>query len=873
MRILTCSLLLTAVAFADPKCRFAGAYDQSDLVQNTQVREEFLQKVIQQEAKFIKEIGYDQRTGLTLDGQQINSKTGMPIESPNRYTSASNEAIHIALLAKELNGESDTNMIYTKEEALEILRKKIQTYERLLKEYPQTPSFPSKIYINAQNESLAVDIENEVSQQENAKLFWASYGLLEVLESQHSQEIELISKLRDFKDSIIRHSVQNIQEDSLNYQKSSNLYESMMYLFADLPENQMQIIHSKLSKSLQIVDSQIYGDEHWDLIFFPYQDSEGYVKIIEENFKKWTHEMNQKELPGLVVYANQEMISPSTTTGLFLVNKPVATAWYHSTLSGPAVQTQYGSVDAIHFTGSEVSKTLSWEAKITPVLGMMDGLSHIVKQRMIREKVYQKFIQLAERQASQVRKTKDNENHDLSYALPQATFTKPREDFTSCRLRDFPQDFVFGTATAAFQVEGASTTNGRGPSIWDDLCAIKGRIRNGDDGTVADDFYHKYEQDIKMIADLGIKHFRMSLSWSRILPKGTIDQVNQEGVDFYNAVFDTLIAHGITPWVTLFHWDLPSALQDKTDTGAWLGTKIIGQFNDYAEFCFKTYGSKIKKWLTFNEPWTFAWEGYGLGSNAPGRCTSSRYRDDCDTVGGGGNSGTEPYIVSHNVILAHGTAVKTYRDKYQKQQQGQIGWTLNSNYGMPWNVSEPDDYKAVDISTTFMFGWYMDPVAFGKYPDVMIEAVGDRLPKFTDEQVALIKGSYDFIGVNHYTSLYYQRNLSKPKLDWGSDAQCEGSPTNASGHLIGPRAENDWLYIVPTGMRGQLNWINDRYPQDSEKLGIIIFENGASVPGESSMKLVDAVHDTFRLEAHKAYISNLKDAITLDGVNNGSSLC
>eukprot|EP00347_Sterkiella_histriomuscorum_P021037 403335503 len=839
MRILTCSLLLTAVAFADPQCRFAGSYSQSDIVQNTQVREEFLQKVIQQEAKFIKEIGYDQRTGLTLDGQQIDSKTGMPIESPDRYTSATSEAIHIALLAKVLNGDPSTNLIYTKEEALEILRKKIQSLEQVQNQYPSSPSM-----ININTQSKFIDRQNGVSQNENAKLFWASYGLLEVLEGTYSDEVELIQRWKSFLDTLIENSVLNTQENTQNDQKSSDLYDNMMYLFTDLSDSEILKTKSSQTNTLIDTDKEFLKNGHFDLLFLPYHDNKEYIRNYEDHLKSRIQEINERQLPGLTAYANQELINPSFTTGLFLVNKPVATAWYHNFLSGPAAQTQYGSVDFMHISGSEVSKTLSWESKITPVLGMMGGLSEIVKKRMIRDQIYHKFIQYS--------------NNNL---------LKHQEDFTSCRLRDFPQDFAFGSATAAFQIEGASTTNGRGPSIWDDLCAIKGRIKDGDDGTVADDFYHKYEQDIKMISDLGIKNFRMSLSWSRILPKGTVDQVNQEGVDFYNAVFDALIAHGITPWVTLYHWDLPSALQDKTDTGSWLGTKIIGQFNDYADFCFKTFGSKVKKWLTFNEPWTFTWDGYGHGSYAPGRCTNGLYRDDCDTVGGGGNSSTEPYIASHTVILAHGTAVKTYRDKYQKQQQGQIGWTLNSNFAYPFNASEPDDVEAVDVITTFMFGWYMDPVVYGKYPDVMIEAVGDRLPKFTDEQVELIKGSYDFIGLNHYTSNYVRRDKTIKTTDWGSDSQCIQSPTNATGHVIGPRAENSWLYIVPNGIRDQLNWINNRYPKVTEKLGIIIFENGASVQNESAMALVDAVHDTFRLNSHKGYISNVKDAITLDGVN------
>lgn len=196
--------------------------------------------------------------------------------------------------------------------------------------------------------------------------------------------------------------------------------------------------------------------------------------------------------------------------------------------------------------------------------------------------------------------------------------------------------------------------------------------------------------------NLGVKNFRMSLSWSRLLPVGTVDNVNQKGVDFYNNVLDALIAAGIQPWVTLFHWDLPSALQGKGSTDAWLGTKIIDQFNDYADFCFKTFGPKVKRWLTFNEPWTFTWLGYGTGTNAPGRCTQGTVRKDCDSVGGGGNTATEPYIVTHNIILAHGTAVKTYRDKYQKDQGGLIGWTLNTDFAEPFDPSNPDDVKAVD---------------------------------------------------------------------------------------------------------------------------------------------------------------------------------
>ena len=144
--------------------------------------------------------------------------------------------------------------------------------------------------------------------------------------------------------------------------------------------------------------------------------------------------------------------------------------------------------------------------------------------------------------------------------------------------------------------------------------------------------------------NLGLKNFRMSISWSRILPTGTIETINQEGVDFYNNMFNVAIHAGITPWVTLFHWDVPSGVHNRTDTGSFLSSDIIDKFNAYADFCFKTFGDRIKHWITFNEPWTHSWNGYGTGSNAPGRCSTER----CKVTGGGGNASTEPYIAAHN---------------------------------------------------------------------------------------------------------------------------------------------------------------------------------------------------------------------------------
>lgn len=225
---------------------------------------------------------------------------------------------------------------------------------------------------------------------------------------------------------------------------------------------------------------------------------------------------------------------------------------------------------------------------------------------------------------------------------------------------------IWGVATAAYQIEGAWNEGGRGPSIWDDFCDKPGRIANGDDGTVADDFYHRYKEDIALMKELGYEYFRMSISWSRVFPDGTRASLNPEGVQFYHTIIDELLANGIKPFVTLFHWDIPSGIAQDLGKDGFLGYASTDYFNDYADFCFAEYGDKVKYWLTFNEIQTYSWIGYGNGAHAPGRC-SSYANPDCEWVGGGGDSGTEPYLVAHNSLIAHAKAAKTYREKYQKQ--------------------------------------------------------------------------------------------------------------------------------------------------------------------------------------------------------------
>jgi beta-glucosidase len=425
----------------------------------------------------------------------------------------------------------------------------------------------------------------------------------------------------------------------------------------------------------------------------------------------------------------------------------------------------------------------------------------------------------------------------------------------------FPQNFDWGTATAAFQVEGGWNVSGRGPSIWDYFTTFPGRIYDNQTAQVADDFYHRYPEDIKIIKELGVKNFRVSISWTRIFPTGDSTSPNQEGVKFYSDLFDSLLSAGIEPWVTLYHWDLPQTFNNFTSQSGWLDPDTAYRFNEYADFCFSTFGNRIKNWITMNEIQTFTWIGYGVGVHAPGRC-SPQIGDWCQKIGGGGNSSTEPYIAAHNALIAHGLAVKTYREKYQRVQRGKIGMTISSGFAVPFNTSEPKDIEAVNIAVAFQYGWFADPQVFGKYPKEMTDLItGSRLPNFTDYTSELLKGSYDFLGLNYYSSSY-AKWTGVPGSVYGNDTRIESSPYNASGHLIGPFAESTWLNVYPEGLRGILNWIKDRYNSPI----IYIFENGVSCPGESQLPEAIALNDTFRMNYIQDHITQMIYAYDYDFV-------
>jgi beta-glucosidase len=425
-----------------------------------------------------------------------------------------------------------------------------------------------------------------------------------------------------------------------------------------------------------------------------------------------------------------------------------------------------------------------------------------------------------------------------------------------------PQDFAWGSATAAFQVEGAWNLSGRGACIWDYFQSFPNVIHNNDTAHIADDFYDRYASDILLMQQLGIKSFRLSFSWTRLLPTGDVDNINQAGVAFYNQLLDALLSAGIEPYVTLYHWDLPQTYNNLTNTSTWLDPDMPNKFNRYADFCFATFGSKVKYWLTMNEIQTFAWIGYGVGVHAPGRCSPSP-GNQCQQIGGGGNSSTEPYIVGHNALLAHALAVQTYRTKYQSQQQGKIGMTINSGFALPWNSSVQADVQAVNTAVAFSYGWFADPMVFGQYPPEMTSVItGNRLPTFNSSMSQLIKGSFDFLGLNYYAS-FYVNYTGVVGDNFGNDGRYATSPWNASGYLIGPFAASPWLNVYPEGLRGILNWIRRRYGNPP----VYIFENGVSCPGENDLPEDVAIHDNFRMNYVYNHVMNMMDAIVNDGCN------
>lgn len=403
-------------------------------------------------------------------------------------------------------------------------------------------------------------------------------------------------------------------------------------------------------------------------------------------------------------------------------------------------------------------------------------------------------------------------------------------------MKEFPENFIWGTATSSYQIEGGWMEGGKGPSIWDIFTHIPGKIIDGRNGDMSCDHYHRYRDDIALMAAMGLKAYRFSIAWPRIQPSGR-GAPNPDGIRFYSELIDALLENGIDPWVTLYHWDLPAALQ--AEHNGWLDPAIADAFAAYAGICFDRFGDRVRNWITINEPWAVCTLGYGTGIHAPGRI-----------------SRTEPYIAAHNILRAHGRAVSLYRDRFLARQHGRIAMVNNCDWREPL-TDAPEDRDAAERAVQFFLGWFADPLYRGEYPEVMRQRVGQRLPPFSPDDAALIKGSNDFFGLNHYSTMYashLRRGKNGGVTSTGNVGVADDQDVRLSMDPVWRRTTMGWP-VVPRGFRTLLHWIHTRYGGPD----IVVAENGCALDDQ-----VDGggeVRDDARIDFLREYIGECHEAI------------
>ena len=389
----------------------------------------------------------------------------------------------------------------------------------------------------------------------------------------------------------------------------------------------------------------------------------------------------------------------------------------------------------------------------------------------------------------------------------------------------FPKDFVWGAATASFQIEGAAWTDGRGESIWDHFCRLPGRVAKGDTGDVACDHYNRFGEDVDLMAWMGLQSYRFSVAWPRIYPNGE-GPVNQKGIDFYKRLVEKLLSKGITPCVTLYHWDLPQELQYK---GGWTNRDVAYRFAEYAETMYRALGDVVPQWSTHNEPFCAALLGYGSGEHAPG------YRDWPAAI-----------RASHHLLLSHGLAVDAFRALGLK---GQVGLTLNATVPYPATDSEMDRWAAHRMDG-WHNRWFFDPVFKGAYPADMLEYYSQTMPfdYVLPGDLEVISRPIDFLGINYYTRAVVKYDPESPWLGGVGSV-----PKTA------PVTDQDWE-IVPDSLYDLLTRIGREWTGD---LPLYMHENGCAMPD----KLVDGkVEDTGRIAFLQAHFERCHKAMQ-DGVN------
>lgn len=390
--------------------------------------------------------------------------------------------------------------------------------------------------------------------------------------------------------------------------------------------------------------------------------------------------------------------------------------------------------------------------------------------------------------------------------------------------KDFGPNFTFGVATAAYQIEGGQG-DGRGPSIWDSFSATPGNVHNGDTGINACNHYELWPHDLDLIRDGGFDSYRFSFAWPRLIPEGT-GAVNQAGLDFYDRLIDGMLERGIKPYATLYHWDLPSALQDK---GGWMNRDIASWFGDYAALVAQKFGDRLTATATINEPWCVAFLSHYLGIHAPG------YRDIRAAA-----------RAMHHVLFAHGTAIDALRANGAKS----LGIVLNLEKSEA-ATDRPEDRAAMNLGDAIFNRWYLGGVLKGKYPQEVTTWLGDHLPKGYEKDMDVVSRPLDWLGINYYTRGLYKAGeaggnpieqikgpLEKTDIGW------EIYPKGLSDLLV--RVSNDYtkipLYVTENGMaevEGDDDPRRVKYYDDHLKAVLAAREQGADVRGYFAWSLLD----------------------------------
>ncbi|HET9224253.1 MAG TPA: GH1 family beta-glucosidase [Roseiflexaceae bacterium] len=379
----------------------------------------------------------------------------------------------------------------------------------------------------------------------------------------------------------------------------------------------------------------------------------------------------------------------------------------------------------------------------------------------------------------------------------------------------FPDGFLWGTATAAYQIEGAWNEDGRGESIWDRFSHTPGKVLGGDTGDVACDHYHRWRDDIGLMRELDLRAYRLSISWPRVLPTG-VGAVNSAGLDFYDRLIDGLLEAGIQPYVTLYHWDLPQALQDR---GGWANRDTVAAFANYADVVVRRLGDRVKNWITHNEPWCTSFLGNWLGEHAPGFQNGPAL------------------AVAHHVLLSHGEAVPVLR---AGSPGAQVGITLNFSPAYPATDSASDRAAALRHDG-FFNRWFLDPLYGRGYPADMVSLYGAMMPAIQDGDLERIAVPTDFLGVNYYNRAVIRHDSSTPVLETGFE------------HPEGEYTAMDWE-VYADALRALLVRLQNDYGPNR----MYITENGSAYPDTLT---ADGIHDEARIRYLSGHLAAAHAAI------------